>query len=271
MSHTRLLANVAIHPHRRTSSSGMPVSALAARCRVGAAAAWPSVISSARPSSSRSSGRGVAARRRERLDGAADLEEDARSASGSGHLRRAPRRQVGLAGEIQVERLEPSGGRQQQRRARRSRSPRRTRRGPAPGRPAPVGTRRAGRPRPWPAARARRRTRRPGGWPARPPARARRGAPDRRSARRQRWRNAAAAASPPRACARPADRSSSAATSSLGPGVARARCQARRSGSVSGSVASARARCTRWRSSSAPSGRRRTGRAGGRTRRAPRP
>ena len=60
-----------------------------------------------------------------------------------------------------------------------------------------------------------------------------------------RCRNAAAAATPPRACARPAERSSSAATSSSGPGVARARCQARRSGSVSASVASARARCTR--------------------------
>ena len=48
-----------------------------------------------------------------------------------------------------------------------------------------------------------------------------------------RSRNAAAAATPPRACARLAERSSSAATSSSGAGVARARCQARRSGSVS--------------------------------------
>jgi hypothetical protein len=55
--------------------------------------------------------------------------------------------------------------------------------------------------------------------------------------------NAAAAASPPRACARSADCSSSAATSSSGPGAAWARCQARRSGSTSGSVASASARC----------------------------
>ena len=63
-----------------------------------------------------------------------------------------------------------------------------------------------------------------------------------------RFRKAAAAAMPPRAWARPAERSSSAATSSSGPGAAHARCQARRSGSVSASVASARARCTRWRS-----------------------
>ena len=48
-----------------------------------------------------------------------------------------------------------------------------------------------------------------------------------------RSRNAAAAANPPRACARPAERSSSSATSSSGPGVACARCHARRSGSTS--------------------------------------
>ena len=46
-----------------------------------------------------------------------------------------------------------------------------------------------------------------------------------------RSRNAAAAASPPRAWARPAERSSSSATSSSGPGAACARCQLRRSGS----------------------------------------
>jgi hypothetical protein len=62
-----------------------------------------------------------------------------------------------------------------------------------------------------------------------------------------RSKNAAAAARPPRRCARPADRSSSAATSSSGPEVACARCQARRSGSTSGSVTSASAACTFWR------------------------
>ena len=52
------------------------------------------------------------------------------------------------------------------------------------------------------------------------------------------------AAAPPRACARPAERSSSAATASSGPLAACARCHARRSGSSCGSVASASAR---WR------------------------
>ena len=89
--------------------------------------------------------------------------------------------------------------------------------------------------------RARRRTRRRGDWPARPSAPARRAAPDRRSMRPRVGGTRRRRRAPPRACARPAERSSSSATSSLGPGVARARCQARRSGSVSGSVASARA------------------------------
>ena len=57
-----------------------------------------------------------------------------------------------------------------------------------------------------------------------------------------------AAARPPRACARPAHRSSSAATSSSGSVVAWARCQARRSGSACGSMTSASVRCARWRS-----------------------
>ena len=49
-----------------------------------------------------------------------------------------------------------------------------------------------------------------------------------------RSRNAAAAAMPPRPCARPAERISSAATSSSGAVAACARCQARRSGSARG-------------------------------------
>ena len=72
-----------------------------------------------------------------------------------------------------------------------------------------AGARRAARPRPWPAARAPRRTRPPAGWPARRPARGPPVAPGRRVSATERCRNAAAAASPPRACARPADRSSS--------------------------------------------------------------
>jgi hypothetical protein len=69
-------------------------------------------------------------------------------------------------------------------------------------------------------------------------ARAARGALDRASVRPSAL-GTRAAASPPRACARPAERSSSAATSSSWPWVACARCQARRSGSRSGSVTSA--------------------------------
>ena len=81
-------------------------------------------------------------------------------------------------------------------------------------------------------------------------------AASRRSARRAgsgvssaAWaRKAASAATPPRACARLAERSSSSATSSSGPAAARARCQARRSGSSARSVTSASARCTACRS-----------------------
>ena len=62
--------------------------------------------------------------------------------------------------------------------------------------------------------------------------------------------NHAAAARPPRASARSAERSSSSATSSSGPSAACARCHARRSGSTGGSVASANARCGACRSSS---------------------
>jgi hypothetical protein len=59
-----------------------------------------------------------------------------------------------------------------------------------------------------------------------------------------RSRNAAAAAEPPRACGRPAERSSFSATASSGPGEACALCQARRSGSTPGSVTSTSAWCT---------------------------
>ena len=65
-----------------------------------------------------------------------------------------------------------------------------------------------------------------------------------------RSRKAAAAASPPRACARSAERSSSRRPSSSSAGAACARCHARRSGSVPGSVASASAVWTLRRSSS---------------------
>ena len=162
---------------------------------------------------------------------------------------RGPQRvEVGLACERDVERLEPLGGLEQQRRrvAAALAPRRRSARGGGPrGR---AGARRAVRPAPWPAVRGPRRTRRPRARPAPRPARAARGAPVRASARSRARRKAAAAARPPRACARSAERSSSCATSSSGPGVACARCQARRSGSTSGSVASASTRCALWRS-----------------------
>ena len=63
-----------------------------------------------------------------------------------------------------------------------------------------------------------------------------------------RSRNAAAAARPPRRCARSAEFAISLATDSSGVAVACARCQARRSESRTGSVESASARCTSRRS-----------------------
>ena len=95
------------------------------------------------------------------------------------------------------------------------------------------------------------RTRPPPGSPGRLPSAlsARRaGSPDSATAR---CRNAAAAARPPRVCARTAERSSSRATCSSGPAAAAARCQARRSGSTSRSVSSASARWTARRSCAA--------------------
>ncbi len=57
-SHTSALAVVAIQPQRKTSSSGKSATAIAARCNVGVAAAWPSRITRDRPSTRSSKGRG---------------------------------------------------------------------------------------------------------------------------------------------------------------------------------------------------------------------
>ena len=121
--------------------------------------------------------------------------------------------------------------------------------GSAPELPARQGAvdRRPRRPRPLPVSPARHRTLacRRGAAPA----------PDRRAAEgaavnaTERWRNAAAAARPARACARVAIRSSSAATSSSGLVAAAAKCHARCSGSFSASVAAASAKCAADRSS----------------------
>ena len=56
-SHTAVLAPIAAHPQRRASSTGISRSASAARCNVGVAAACPSVVSCAMPSSSSSRAR----------------------------------------------------------------------------------------------------------------------------------------------------------------------------------------------------------------------
>ena len=155
--------------------------------------------------------------------------------------------QVRLPSEVQVERFKPPGGVHQQMRVRRSRSLTRTRRVPRT-----RSTRARWKSSRGPVAAVARRASAASNAPAWRLAWAAASARSPRSSgssvsATERCRNAAAAASPPRAWARLADRSSSAATRSLGPGVARARCQTRRSGSVSGSVASASARCTRWR------------------------
>ena len=134
-------------------------------------------------------------------------------------------------------RLEPPGRLEQQAAAHRGRAGGRTR-SPRPAAPAArAGARRAGRA--WP----------PRSVPRRPPGRRRRASPARRRARARRVghgsgvssaarsRNAAAAARPPRRCARSAECAISAATASSGVAVACARCQARRSGSRTGSVA----------------------------------
>ena len=188
--------------------------------------------------------------RAESLDGAADLREDA--ALRRGLRRRTPRpMRSGRSGARVPGRTARAASRPSAAAAeRRCRQPEAKATSAAQQiRPARVGTRRAA-----PASAVATSPRAASNAPAWKLACA---AASARSARRAgstvsataRCRNAAAAATPPRACARPAERSSSAATSSSGPGVAWARCQARRSGSVSGSVASARARWTRWRSS----------------------
>jgi hypothetical protein len=57
----------------------------------------------------------ITRRRREGPDGAADLQQDLTSGETPRHPRRGPRDQVGLASEVQIERLEPPGGVQQER------------------------------------------------------------------------------------------------------------------------------------------------------------
>ena len=134
----------------------------------------PSVIRSARPSRA-----GDRPRRRLRRRGARerrlrDLEQAAAAGQTAGEQSpRCERVQVGLAREPRVERLEPLGGLEQQRRARRCRGCSANAIWRAqqldPGALQLVERARLRR---WPAAPARRRARRPGAWPALRPTRA---------------------------------------------------------------------------------------------------
>ena len=115
-SQTSELAAVAIQPHRRTSSTGMSTSAFAARCNAGVAAACPVGGQQREAVEQQVEGTRTIRRRREGLDGAADLQQDAAFGEMPRHTGCTPGGQVGLAREIQVERLEPSRGLEQQQR-----------------------------------------------------------------------------------------------------------------------------------------------------------
>ena len=109
---------VAIQPHRRTSSTGMSVSAFAARCNSRSRGGVSVGGQQGETVEQQVEGTRSTRPRRERPDGAADLQQDVPSRSlPSGDGRRAPGCQVGLARELQVERLEPPRGLQQQRRS----------------------------------------------------------------------------------------------------------------------------------------------------------
>ena len=165
-------------------------------------------------------------------DRAADLQQNAVRVEILRQRRRAPRGQIGLASGIQIQRLEaPRGLQQQWRRI----APVTVGEGDAGAQKVHLGTLElVDRPGFRRRSQLERRVERTGlqtrlgcGESAiRPPRRVIVSAT-------ARLKNAAAAASPPRAWARPAERSSSMATCSFGPAVAAARCQARRSGSIS--------------------------------------
>ena len=187
-------------------------------CRsAGAAAAGPSVTSRAKPSSSRSRGRCGLFRRGEGLGGAGDLQHVAGARQAPGERRRHPRGQVGVAGQVPVERLEPLGRLQQQRRS--VAAPARGERDVAAQQVHPGAGELVERPGLRHGEQVQGLAERAGLHAGLRRGQRAFGPPGRIGGQRhRRSRNAAAAASPPRACARPADRSSSAATSSSGPG-----------------------------------------------------
>ena len=228
----------------------MPATARTARCNVGVAAVCPSVISRAKPSSSRSSGRGAPGGGRQCPRRAADLHEDVACGEILRQPGRAPGGQVGLAREVQVERLEPPRRLQQQRRRI---APKTRAEGDLSAQQVDQGALElVERPRLGRGDQPERRVElaglearlRRGQGALRPPRRVLR---QRDRAPQERRRGGE-----PAARLRPAGRALELrATSSSGPAAAAARCHARRSGSVSRSVASASARCTARRSSAA--------------------
>ena len=106
-------------------------------------------------------------RRREGLDGAADLQQYAAFGEMPRHTGCTPRGQVSLAREIRVEWLETSRGLEQQPRSILPETRGESDVAAQHRNREHAGTRRAARPRPWPPIRAPRRTRRPGSSPAR--------------------------------------------------------------------------------------------------------
>ena len=225
-SQTRELADAAIQPHRRTSSTGMSATAFAARCK-GRSRGGGSVGSQqGDPVEHQVEGTRITRGQRECPDGAADLQEDVPYGdltlpypprpTRSGRSRaRAPGRTAPAV-------WRPSAAAE----GHRCRAPRRRRRGRASGLPGRAGL-----------------VERPGlcrrqqfqGLAEAPACMLAFAAASARSACRAgsavsntaRSRNAAAAAIPPRACAWPAQCSNSVATSSSGSAAAWAPCQAR--------------------------------------------
>ena len=222
--------------------------ACSARRRAGTPAAYPSVNRVATPSRSRSIGRGGCGPGGAARAASATSRTPHRAAEPAGEDRRSERFEVRLARQPRVERLEPFGRIEQQRRSVTPAAPGKHDLGAQPGQPRALELVQRADLRGREELVAPRRGRRPRTWPARRPARglARRAGSGVSSVARS--RNAAAAAMPPRLWARSADRSSSSATASSGPTAAWARCHARRSGSASGSVTSASARWISWRS-----------------------
>ena len=113
-SHTSGLATVAIQPHRRTSSTGISTSACAARLQHRSGDGVSLGGQQREAVEQEVEGTRTTPRRREGLDGAADLQQDAAFGEMPRHTGCTPSGQVSLAREIRVEWLETSRGLEQQ-------------------------------------------------------------------------------------------------------------------------------------------------------------